>query len=175
MPDLLIRLLITAALLALCFGLGYAKGAAASTKDHQAELAKAQLARLHTTRQIERADTDRSQIVAQQHADATRRQQTVYRTINKEVIRYVAQPRPEPAACHLDADWLRLHDAAATGRLPEPTDATASADATASGPTAAEALPTVIDNYRSCNETAQRLRDLQGWVRWVGNEEREFY
>lgn len=175
MPDLLTRLLIAAALLALCFGLGYAKGAAASTRDHRAELAKAQLAQLHTTRQIERADTARSQIVAQQHAKATNQQQIVYQTINKEVIRYVSQPRLEPAACRLNPDWLRLHDAAATGRLSEPTDATTRADATASSPTAADALPTVIDNYRSCNETAQRLRDLQGWVELAVNEEREFY
>jgi hypothetical protein len=41
--------------------------------------------------------------------------QIIYRTITKEVIRYVST---HPAACGLPAEWVRLHNAAATGQLP---------------------------------------------------------
>ncbi|MBV8047894.1 MAG: hypothetical protein JO171_12105 [Paludibacterium sp.] len=40
--------------------------------------------------------------------------QIVYRTLTKEVTRYVAS---HPDACVLPADWLRLHNDAATERV----------------------------------------------------------
>lgn len=50
-------------------------------------------------------------------ATATAQQtQIVYRTINKEVTKYV---ETHPASCTLPAGWVQLHNAAALGRLPD--------------------------------------------------------
>lgn len=40
-------------------------------------------------------------------------------TIEKEVTRYV-ENQPIATACLLDPEWVRLHNAAATGTVPEP-------------------------------------------------------
>lgn len=50
-------------------------------------------------------------------ATATAQQtQIVYRTINKEVTKYV---ETHPANCTLPAGWVQLHNAAALGHLPD--------------------------------------------------------
>lgn len=72
-------------------------------------------------------------VVAEKRADATNNvdnkgakreasQDVVYRTINKEVTRYV-EKRTGSAACVLDSEWVRLHDAAATATIPDATGA----------------------------------------------------
>ena len=89
----------------------------------------------------------------------TQREQTrvVYRTINREVIKYVQSSRP--ADCRLDAEWVRLHNAAAMSSVP------ATASQPARSASATDAIVTVTGNYESCHETADRLRGLQSWVR----------
>lgn len=89
-------------------------------------------------------------------------------TTEKEVIKYV-ESKPLALACALDNRWLRLHDAAAAGALPQPA---AGDDATAGGVTAAAVLPTITWNYAAAHRNAARLEALQGWVReqmTVGN------
>ncbi|WP_028534233.1 hypothetical protein [Paludibacterium yongneupense] len=58
---------------------------------------------------------------------AAREQQTqiVYRTIHDQVIRYVEQKDGSSAAgeCVLDAEWVRLHDDAAVGRVSDASGA----------------------------------------------------
>lgn len=50
-------------------------------------------------------------------ATATAQQtQIVYRTINKEVTKYV---ETHPANCTLPAGWVQFHNAAALGQLPD--------------------------------------------------------
>lgn len=46
--------------------------------------------------------------------------QIVYRTINKEVTKYV---ETHPANCTLPAGWVQLHNAAAFSRLPDASGA----------------------------------------------------
>ncbi|WP_019104082.1 hypothetical protein [Chromobacterium haemolyticum] len=54
-------------------------------------------------------------------AAATAQQtQVVYRTINKEVTKYV---ETNPASCTLPAGWVQLHNAAALGRIPDASGA----------------------------------------------------
>ncbi|WP_179958197.1 hypothetical protein [Chitinimonas arctica] len=108
---------------------------------------------------IQRKQAAISQIVAEQHETGRTRDGVVYRTIEKEVIRYVASP--DHAVCHLDREWLRLHDAAALSVLPQPTG---SADAAASDSTSDDALQTITDNYQACQDNARQLADLQAWV-----------
>lgn len=64
--------------------------------------------------------------------------------------------------CHLDNQWLRLHNAAADNRIPEPA---ASVDGEGRTATAVEALRTVTENYAACHRTADKLDALQDWVR----------
>ena len=81
-------------------------------------------------------------------------------TIEKEVTRYV-ESQPSATACLLDPEWVRLHNAAATGAVPE----TASRpDAEAGAVAAPEALKTITENYAASLRTATRLEALQNWV-----------
>mgnify|MGYP000164804806 CR=1 FL=1 len=80
-------------------------------------------------------------------------------TIIKEVPVYV--PAQADAACTINRGFVRLHDAAAAGELPEPaTDA----DAAAAGIALSTVAGTVVANYQTCHETAEQLRALQEWV-----------
>lgn len=85
----------------------------------------------------------------------------VTETVEKEVTKYV-DSKPLAMACLLDNRWLRLHDAAALGTVPEPAGPT---DDTAGTISAAQALPTVTKNYASGLRTADQLEALQSWVR----------
>ncbi len=89
------------------------------------------------------------------HRAAVAKIVTVTETIIKEVPTYV-----KDTDCALPGGFRVLHDAAAHGQIPDPARV---ADA-ASAPAAAVAT-TVAGNYGACIETAQRLTDLQAWVR----------
>lgn len=81
-------------------------------------------------------------------------------TIIKEVPVYV--PVQADAACTINSGFVRLHDAAAAGELPEPAR---DADATATGIALSAVAGTVAANYQTCHENAEQLRALQTWVR----------
>jgi hypothetical protein len=81
-------------------------------------------------------------------------------TIIKEVPVYV--PVQADAACTINRGFVRLHDAAAAGALPEPAGDT---DAAAAGIALSAVAGTVATNYQTCHETAEQLRALQTWVR----------
>ncbi len=83
------------------------------------------------------------------------RVRVITNTIKQEVVKYA-----NTTNC-LDADWRRLHDAAAAGVLPQ---APGPADAAAGAPTAAVALETTSENYGACHRNADRLNSLQEWV-----------
>ncbi|TDR82224.1 hypothetical protein [Paludibacterium purpuratum] len=77
-----------------------------------------------TARQADLQDKARLVLIQRQdavtqHVDASAtataaHTQTVYRTITKEVTRYVAS---NPNSCVLSAGWVRIHNAAAAGQL----------------------------------------------------------
>ncbi|OQS42353.1 hypothetical protein [Chromobacterium haemolyticum] len=69
------------------------------------------------------AKVDASATATAQHT------QVVYRTINKEVTKYV---ETHPASCTLPAGWVQLHNAAALGQLPDATGAAHDASGAAS-------------------------------------------
>lgn len=93
--------------------------------------------------------------VTAKHAASAERIRTVTVTQIKEVPTYVSAND-----CPLSPGFRVLHDAAAAGELPDPSGI---ADAAAvPAPAVANA---VVQNYGTCTETAQRLTDLQDWVR----------
>ena len=85
-------------------------------------------------------------------------------TIIREVPVYV--PAQADAACTINRGFVRLHDAAAAGELPEPAG---DADAPAAGIALSTVAETVAGNYQSCHENAEQLRALQGWVRGMAS------
>ena len=79
-------------------------------------------------------------------------------TIIKEVPVYV--PVQADAACTINRGFVRLHDAAAAGELPQPAR---DADAAAAGIALSAVAGTVAANYQTCHENAEQLRALQEW------------
>ena len=70
-------------------------------------------------------------------------------------------PVPADAACAINRGFVRLHDAAAAGELPEPAR---DADAAAAGIALSAVAGTVAANYQTCFEPAEQLRALQVWL-----------
>jgi hypothetical protein len=80
-------------------------------------------------------------------------------TIIKEVPVYV--PVHADVACTINRGFVRLHDAAAAGELPEPAR---DADAAPAGLALSAVAGTVAANYQTCHENAEQLKALQAWV-----------
>jgi hypothetical protein len=97
--------------------------------------------------------------VVTQYVDRVRVVRDKGDTIIKEVPFYV--PVQANAACTINRGFVRLHDAAAAGELPEPAR---DADAAAAGVTLSAVTGTVAANYQTCHENAEQLKALQVWV-----------
>lgn len=82
-------------------------------------------------------------------------------TLIKEVPVYVSAKAD--AACAVNVGFVRLHDAAALG-LPAPGHA-GPADDAASGIALSTVAATSASNYTTCHETAERLTQLQEYVK----------
>lgn len=70
-------------------------------------------------------------------------------------------PVQADVACTINRGFVRLHDAAAAGDLPEPAG---DADAAAARIALSAVARTVASNYQTCHENAEQLRALQAWV-----------
>jgi hypothetical protein len=98
--------------------------------------------------------------VVTQYVDRVRVVREKGDTIIKEVPVYV--PVKADAACTVNRGFVRLHDAAAAGELPEPAR---DFDAAAAGIALSAVAATVAANYQTCHENAEQLRALQVWAR----------
>lgn len=149
------RLFILALLSAALIGFGYVKGL-----EHAAvDAAKTEIRAAKGTIKTMRAQQAVSASASAAHELVRIQTRTVYKTIDREVIRYVQASAP---ACRLPAGFVRLHDAAATASIPA---APGESDARPSAITDTDALGIIAGNYETCTETRQQLIDLQGWVR----------
>lgn len=98
--------------------------------------------------------------IATEHEQTRERVRTVTRTITKEIPRYVS---PEAVSrCDVPDGFVRVHDAAAAGVLPDPPS---ELDAAPSGVGIDQVAGTVVENYGTCAETSAQLIALQAWVR----------
>lgn len=70
-------------------------------------------------------------------------------------------PVQADAACTINRGFVRLHDTAVAGELPEPAR---DADAAAAGIAFSAVAGTVTANYQICHENTGQLRALQTWV-----------
>ena len=114
--------------------------------------------RLQTAAARERQAQDTVKVVTQ-YVDRVRVVREKGDTIIKEIPVYV--PVQADAACTINRGFVRLHDAAAAGELPEPAR---DADAAAAGIALSAVAGTLAANYQTCHENAEQLRALQVWV-----------
>ena len=97
-------------------------------------------------------------------ADLLRRQEreVIERVVNHEIIEYVQTDNA--VDCGLSAAGVRIHDAAASGRLPGVSNPASPTDGATSGASNAEVMQVVVPNYHTCNAIRDRLIGLQDWV-----------
>ncbi|MGA4418658.1 hypothetical protein ACI2UY_00590 [Ralstonia nicotianae] len=85
-------------------------------------------------------------------------------TIIKEIPRYV--PIQADASCVVPRGFVRLHDAAAAGAVPDP--GAGDADAAPSGVALSAVAGTVADNYTDSHANSEQLTALQQLLRDQG-------
>jgi len=81
--------------------------------------------------------------------------------INKEIIREVAGAQLDNQ-CTLPRSTVSLHDSASRNEVARGPEST---DGTPSDVKASTLLETVVDNYGSCHENAEKLKAWQQWYR----------
>ena len=150
------RLLALAALGVALAGFGWIKGASHVQAQWDAAI---QQQALQTAAARERQVQATVKVVTE-YVDRVRVVREKGETIIKEVPVYV--PVQADAACTINRGFVRLHDAAAAGELPEPARG---ADASATGVALSAVAGTVATNYQTCHENAEQLRALQAWIR----------
>ena len=149
------RLLALVLLAVALIGFGWVKGAGHVQAKWDAAV---QLQTLHTATGRQKQAEATVKVVTQ-YVDRVRVVRERADTIIREVPVYV--PVQADAACTINRGFVRLHDAAAEGRMPEPAR---DADAAAAGIALSAVAGTVTENYRTCHENAEQLRALQAWV-----------
>lgn len=149
------RWLAVAALAVALIGFGWVKGAGHVQAQWDAA-AQQQTLQTAAARQRQAEATVK---VVTQYVDRVRVVREKGDTIIKEVLVYV--PVQADAACTINRGFVRLHDAAAAGELPEPAR---DSDAAAAGLALSTVAGTVAANYQTCHATAEQLKALQSWV-----------
>lgn len=149
------RLLVLAVLGVALVGFGWIKGASHVQAQWDAAIQQQAL----QTAAIRERQPQATVKVVTQYVDRVRIVREKGETIIKEVPVYV--PVQADAACTINRGFVRLHDAAAAGDLPEPAR---DADAAATGIALSAVAGTVAANYQTCHENAEQLTALQVWV-----------
>src|SRR5690606_31388404 len=149
------RWLALAALAVALVGVGWVQGAAHVQAQWDSAIQQQSL----QTAAIRERQAQATVKVVTQYVDRVRVVREKGETIIKEVPVYV--PVQVDAACTINRGFVRLHDAAAAGELPEPAR---DADAAAAGIALSAVAGTVADNYQRCHENAEQMRALQAWA-----------
>ena len=149
------RLLVLAVLGVALVGFGWIKGASHVQAQWDAAIQQQAL----QTAAIRERQAQATVKVVTQYVDRVRIVREKGETIIKEVPVYV--PVQADAACTINRGFVRLHDAAAAGELPQPARDT---DAAAAGIALSAVAGTVAANYQTCHENAEKLTALQVWV-----------
>lgn len=159
-------LLVGGAALILATAGAYVKGRWDGEGIMEAEYARAEAEAVKRVADAERKAEAITQDILSKHAEALQEIVIVRKIIEREVVRYVT---PEADALFtVPVGFVWLHDAAASGRVPEAPGTAGSPDAP-SGVALSIIAGTVADNYGTCHQTTQQLIDLQSWVRAMLN------
>lgn len=150
------RLLALGLLAAALVGFGWVKGA-----EHvQAKWDSAVQQQTLQAATVRQKQAEATVKVVTEYVDRVRVVREKGDTIIKEVPVYV--PVQADVACTINRGFVRLHDAAAAGELPETAG---DADAAPTGIALSAVAGTVAANYQTCHENAEQLRALQTWAR----------
>ena len=149
------RLLALAALAAALLGFGLVKGAGHVQAEWDAAISKQAL----QVADVKVAQAEATVKVITKYVDRVKVVRETGDTIIKEVPVYV--PAEADAACVVNHGFVRLHDAAAAGRIPQ---SAGGSDAPPAGIALSAVAGTVADNYGRCHENAEQLTALQEWV-----------
>lgn len=155
----------------LLLGLLVIIGGAVSWQERRVSAAKATATAMQqqlATTQAELASAKQSLKAAQQqpeiitrYVDRVQIVREAAQVITKEVPVYVT-PHAD-AACAVPVGFVRVHDAAAAGRPPQPP--AGDPDAPAAGLALSAVTHTVAGNYETCHAISEQLIALQQWVR----------
>lgn len=133
------------------------------------ELQKAEAARVEAVLKIEELNRQVAEAVEVKLKAEQIAAETKEKIVIKEVIKYV-ETNPN-ADTSLDADWLRIHDAAVpVSRDTKTAERFATTDPRV--PNIGEALEVVTSNYNSCQEILLKLKAWQDWYRAVQDNDR---
>lgn len=149
------RILFMAVIAAALFGFGWLKGAGHVQAEWDAEVVKQSL----TAARIEKDRAQATVQVVTKYVDRVKIVRQAGETIIKEVPVYVSAQAD--AACLVPRGFVRLHDAAAQGVVPEPAG---NSDAAPAGVALSAVAGTVAENYTACRENAEQLTALQEWI-----------
>ena len=149
------RLLILGIIAAALFGLGWLKGAGHVQDQWDAATSKQAL----QVATVEKEQAEATVRVVTEYVDRVKVVRQVGETIIKEVPVYV--PAQADAACLVPRGFVRLHDAAAEGVVPEPAG---NSDAAPAGVALSAVAGTVAENYTACRANAEQLSALQSWI-----------
>ena len=108
-----------------------------------------------------RAKERKLQTITDKYNDLLSNPKVVYKTITKEVIKYVQDDSIDK--CLLHNDWVLLHDQAA--RPDNATRSTNAANAASRAVRDDSALTVIVSNYKRCNEYQEKLNAWQNWWR----------
>lgn len=86
--------------------------------DKENKLWQASLTATQNKIEIDRLNTQREREALEISALRDQKQKVITRTINNEVIKYIEDP--DTGKCILPANWVRIHNAAATGHIDLP-------------------------------------------------------
>ncbi|WP_417550106.1 hypothetical protein [Methylophaga sp.] len=86
--------------------------------EYENTLWQASLAATQNKIEIDRLNTQREREALEISAIRKQKQKVVTGAINNEVIKYIQSP--DAGMCTLPAEWVRIHNAAATGRIDLP-------------------------------------------------------
>jgi len=92
---------------------------------------------------------------------ATAKERVVTQTLIREVTKYV--PAAADAQCVVPVGFVRLHDQAAAGVLPQASDAAGQPADAASGVALSVVGSTIAENYGGCRQDAEKLKGWQSW------------
>ncbi len=151
-----------------CYGAGFVHGITHEQKN-EAKKETAQLVHIIVKeRQVQAvADKVGSDVVEQKE-----KIKTVYKYVDKEVIKYVTN-NPESSTAIADAEWLRIFNASSLGC--EPSEPACNAAATVPGiVTRAEAIETIRQQheiYQNCRVTVEGWQKFYKQVKETLNED----
>lgn len=155
MAPILYRLLGGVAFIAAAFFAGMMTGRNQVQDNWDAAVVKQSL----MAAAVKTKQADATVQVVTEYVDRIQTIRLAGQTIIKEVPVYV--PAQADAACVINRGFVRLHDAAATGGIPDPASGP---DATPAGIALSTVAGSVADNYQRCHENSEQLTALQAWI-----------